>query len=198
MSKKIAMIGAGSIVFCKTLISDIMSTPALAASEFALMDPAENKLHAMEAFGKRMIADNGLAGSVWATTDRREAIRNADFVVIMIQVGGVRAFELDYKIPLKYGVDQCIGDSLGPGGIFRGLRSIPVLAEITRDMEELARPGGRRAAIRRPHGGQLPGARESEPYLVHRLVPRGADHARPDFLLLQRAERRDRLHVRRH
>lgn len=141
MSKKIAMIGAGSIVFCKTLISDIMSTPALAASEFALMDPAENKLHAMEAFGKRMIADNGLAGSVWATTDRREAIRNADFVVIMIQVGGVRAFELDYKIPLKYGVDQCIGDSLGPGGIFRGLRSIPVLAEIARDMEELARPG---------------------------------------------------------
>jgi len=141
MSKKIAMIGAGSIVFCKTLMSDIMSTPALAASEFALMDPAEDKLRAMETFGKRMIADNGLAGSVWATTDRREAIRNADFVVIMIQVGGVRAFELDYKIPLKYGVDQCIGDSLGPGGIFRGLRSIPVLAEIARDMEELARPG---------------------------------------------------------
>jgi alpha-galactosidase len=141
MSQKIAMIGAGSIVFCKTLMSDIMSTPALAASEFALMSRTEEKLRRMEAFGRRMIADNGLRGSVWATLDRREAIRNADFVVVMIQVGGVEAFELDYKIPLRYGVDQCIADSLGPGGIFRGLRTIPVLVEIARDMQELARPG---------------------------------------------------------
>jgi alpha-galactosidase len=59
----------------------------------------------------------------------------------MIQVGGVEAFELDYRIPLKYGVDQCIADSLGPGGIFRGLRAIPVLVDIARDMQEIARPG---------------------------------------------------------
>ncbi|MCX6925795.1 MAG: alpha-galactosidase [Verrucomicrobia bacterium] len=141
MSKKIAMIGAGSIVFCKTLMSDIMSTPALADSEFALMSRSEEKLRRMEAFGRRMIADNGLAGSVWATLDRREAIRGADFVVIMIQVGGVEMFAQDYHIPLKYGIDQCIGDSLGPGGIFRGLRTIPVLVETARDMEELAKPG---------------------------------------------------------
>jgi alpha-galactosidase len=141
MSQKIAMIGAGSIVFCKTLMSDIMATPALAGSEFALMSRTEPKLRRMEAFGKRMLRDNGLPGSVWATLDRREAIRDADFVVVMIQVGGVEAFELDYKIPLKYGVDQCIADSLGPGGIFRGLRAIPVLIDIARDMEALARPG---------------------------------------------------------
>ena len=141
MGPKIAMIGAGSIVFCKTLMNDIMATPALAGAEFALMAPTEPKLRAMESFGKRMLADNGLSGSVWATTDRREAIRDADFVVVMIQVGGVRAFELDYKIPLQYGIDQCIADSLGPGGIFRGLRHIPVLAGIARDMEEIARPG---------------------------------------------------------
>jgi alpha-galactosidase len=137
---KIAMIGAGSIVFCKTLMSDIMATEALAGCEFALMSRTEPKLRSMEAFGRRMLRDNRIPGSVWATLDRREAIRDADFVVVMIQVGGVDAFELDYRIPLKYGVDQCIADSLGPGGIFRGLRAIPVLADIARDMQELARP----------------------------------------------------------
>ncbi len=141
MARKIAMIGAGSIVFCKTLMSDIMATPALADSEFALMSRTEPKLRSMEDFARRMLKDNGLPGSVWATLDRREAITDADFVVVMIQVGGVDAFELDYKIPLKYGVDQCIADSLGPGGIFRGLRTIPVLVDIARDMEELAKPG---------------------------------------------------------
>ena len=141
MSKKIAMIGAGSVVFCKTLMSDIMATPALSNSEFALMSPTESKLRRMEAFGNRMIRENRLPAIVWATTDRREAIRKADFVVVMIQVGGLEAFGIDYEIPLKYGVDQCIGDSLGPGGVFRGLRTIPVLADITRDMKELARPG---------------------------------------------------------
>lgn len=141
MPKKIAMIGAGSVVFCKTLMSDIMATPALADSEFALMSPTESKLRRMEAFGQRMLRDNGLPGSVWATTDRREAIRDADFVVVMIQVGGFHAYGVDYEIPLRYGVDQCIGDTLGPGGIFRGQRHIPVLVDIARDMEQVARPG---------------------------------------------------------
>ncbi|MCK4275979.1 MAG: alpha-glucosidase/alpha-galactosidase, partial [Phycisphaerae bacterium] len=134
MPNKIAMIGAGSVVFCKTLLSDIMATEALADSEFALMDPDEPKLRRMEAFAKRMIDENGLAGKVCGTTDRNEAIKDADFVVIMIQVGGLDAFEIDYKIPLKYGVDQCIADSLGPGGVFRGLRTIPVLADMINDM----------------------------------------------------------------
>ena len=140
MPKKIAMIGAGSVVFCKTLMSDIMATPVLADSEFALMAPTETRLRRMEAFGKRMAADNSLKAKVWATTNRQEAIQGADFVVVMIQVGGLEAFGVDYEIPLKYGVDQCIGDSLGPGGVFRGLRTIPVLVDIARDMNELARP----------------------------------------------------------
>jgi alpha-galactosidase len=78
---------------------------------------------------------------VWATTDRREAIRDADFVVVMIAVGGHDAFGIDYEVPLRHGVDQCIGDTLGPGGVFRGLRHIPVLVDIARDMEEVAKPG---------------------------------------------------------
>ncbi|HET6429173.1 MAG TPA: alpha-galactosidase [Phycisphaerae bacterium] len=141
MSKKIAMIGAGSRVFCKTLMADIMATPALADSEFALMSPTEGKLRRMEAFANRMIADNHLPARAWATTDRREALAGADFVVIMIQVGGLEAFGIDYEVPLRYGVDQCIGDSLGPGGIFRGLRTIPVLVDIADDMAELSHPG---------------------------------------------------------
>jgi len=141
MPRKIAMIGAGSVVFCKTLSSDIMATPALADSEFALMAPTETKLRRMEAFLKRMAADNALDATVWATTDRREAIRDADFVVVMIQVGGLDAFGVDYEVPLTYGVDQCIADSLGAGGVFRGLRTIPVLVDIARDMAELAKDG---------------------------------------------------------
>ena len=141
MSKKIAMVGAGSVVFCKTLMSDIMATPALAESEFSLMALTETRLRRMEDFGKRMLKDNNLPGKVWATLDRREAIKDTDFVIIMIQVGGVGAFGIDYKIPLKYGVDQCIGDSLGPGGVFRSLRTIPVLIDITCDMKQLAKPG---------------------------------------------------------
>ncbi len=134
---KIAMIGAGSVVFTKTLMNDIMGTPALAASEFALMDPSENRLLKMEAFAKDVVRENNLPTKVWATTDRRKALDGADYVVIMIQVGGMDAFQSDYEIPLKYGVDQCIGDTLSAGAVFRALRTIPVLVDIAKDMAEL-------------------------------------------------------------
>jgi alpha-galactosidase len=134
---KIAMIGAGSVIFCKTLMNDIMATPGLEGSEFALMSPTETKLRKMEAFAKDVIRENKLPARVWATTDRRKALDGADYVIIMIQVGGVDAFQLDYEIPMKYGVDECIGDSMGPGGIFRALRTIPVLIDIANDMREV-------------------------------------------------------------
>ncbi|MFQ6096593.1 MAG: alpha-glucosidase/alpha-galactosidase [Armatimonadota bacterium] len=134
---KIAMIGAGSIVFTKTLMNDILATESLQDSEFRLMSRTWPKLERMEAFAKRVIEENGLPAKVCATLDRREALDGADYVIIMIQVGGVDAFQADYEIPLKYGVDQCIGDTLGPGGVFRALRSIPALLEIARDAEEL-------------------------------------------------------------
>ncbi|MDD4890629.1 MAG: alpha-galactosidase [Phycisphaerae bacterium] len=138
ISPKIAMIGAGSVIFCKTLCNDILATPSLQGSEICLMSRTKPKLDRMEAFVGRMIRENGLKAKVWSTLDRREAIRGADYVIVTIQVGGTDAFKLDYEIPLKFGVDQCIGDSLGPGGVFRALRSIPALAEIARDMAELA------------------------------------------------------------
>jgi len=134
---RIAMIGAGSLIFAKTLTMDILATEALADSELVLMSRTRPKLDRMEAFVKRVIEENDLPAAVRSTLDRREALDGADYVIVMIQVGGVDAFRMDYEIPLKYGVDQCIGDSLGPGGIFRGLRTIPVLVDIARDMEEL-------------------------------------------------------------
>ncbi|RPI23234.1 MAG: alpha-galactosidase [Acidobacteria bacterium] len=134
---KIAMIGAGSLVFCKTLAMDMMSTEALKHSDIVLMSRTRPKLDAMEQFLGEVIKANGLPTRVSSTLSRAEALDGADYVIVMIQVGGLDAFRLDYEIPLKYGVDQCIGDSLGPGGVFRALRTIPVLIDIARDMERL-------------------------------------------------------------
>ena len=140
MAKKIAMIGAGSVVFCKTLMSDIMATPALADSEFALMSPTESKLRRMEAFGQRMVRDNGLPGKVWATTDRREAIQDADFVVVMIQVGGFHAYGVDYEIPLQVRRGPVHRRYAGAG------RHLPRAAAYSRAGGHRARHGSSRAS----------------------------------------------------
>ncbi len=137
---KVAIIGAGSIVFCKTLILDILATEGLEDTEFALMAPSTRRTPQVEAFVKEVIAVNDLPAKVWITTDQREAVRDADYVIATFQIGGLEAYTHDYKIPLAYGVDQCIGDTLGPGGIFRALRSIPVMMTLAHDMEELC-PG---------------------------------------------------------
>ena len=132
--RKIAIIGAGSIVFCKTLILDIMATEGLEDTRFALMAPTTGKTSMVEDFANKVIKRNGLSSEVYVTTDRREALECADYVISTFQIGGVSAFEKDYKIPKKYGVDQCIGDTLGPGGVFRALRSIPVTLDMAKDM----------------------------------------------------------------
>ena len=134
---RIAMIGAGSVIFCKTLAMDIMATTGLQDSTFVLMNHTEPKLRKMEAFLRDVVKENKLPSKIEATTDFRKAIDGADYVIVMIQVGGVDAFGFDYEIPLKYGVDQCIGDSMGPGGIFRALRTIPVLIDMASAMQEL-------------------------------------------------------------
>lgn len=137
---KIAIIGAGSLIFCKTLLNDIFATPSLDGFNIALMGPTLTKLKKMEGYAEKIISKNNLKTRVYSTTDRREALADAKYVILMFQVGGVDAFKVDYEIPYKYGVDQCIGDSMGPGGVFRCLRSAPVLYEIGKDVEELC-PG---------------------------------------------------------
>ena len=134
---KVAIIGAGSIVFCKTLILDILQADGLEDTEFALMAPSTRRTTQVERFVKRVIADNKLPASVYKTTDRRNALTGADYVISTFQIGGVDAYDADINIPLKYGIDQCIGDTLGPGGIFRALRAIPVSVDLANDMMEL-------------------------------------------------------------
>ena len=134
---KVAIIGAGSIIFCKTLMQDIMATPGLEATEFALMAPSRKRTPQVEAFANRVIQHNKLPAKVSVTQDVREALTDADYVIATFQVGGLQGFAYDYKIPYKYGVDQCIGDTMGPGGIFRTLRSVPVVLDMAHAIEEL-------------------------------------------------------------
>jgi alpha-galactosidase len=141
VSTKIAIIGAGSIVFCKTLILDVLNTPGLQDAEFALMAPSRRNSSRVEEFVRKIIRHNLLPARVYTTTDRKEAVKDAKYVITTFQVGGTAAFELDYKLPLKYGVDQCIGDSMGPGGLFRALRSIPVMVELAEEVRLYGKPG---------------------------------------------------------
>ena len=135
---KVTFIGAGSTVFAKNLMGDIWSYPELADATICLMDIDAERLKQSEAVARHIIGALGNQPEVEVTTDRREALRGADYVVCMIQVGGYQpATVIDFEIPKKYGVRQTIGDTLGIGGIMRGLRTIPVLIDIARDMESL-------------------------------------------------------------
>jgi alpha-galactosidase len=133
----VALIGAGSMVFARTLVGDILSFPELADSSLRLMDVDEARLERTERVARAMVANEDLDADVVATTDRREALADADYVLNMINVGGREPFENEIRIPLRYGVEQAIGDTIGPGGIFRALRTIPTLLDIAADVEEL-------------------------------------------------------------
>lgn len=134
---KIAMIGAGSVVFARRLITDILSWPALQHSRLALMDIDPTRLEIITALANRLVTQERLPARFVPTTDRREALDGADYAVVMIQVGGVDLFQHDINVPRKYGIDQTVGDTIGPGGVFRGLRVVPVLLDICKDMAEL-------------------------------------------------------------
>ncbi|MCU4742000.1 alpha-glucosidase/alpha-galactosidase [Halobacteria archaeon AArc-m2/3/4] len=134
---RIAFIGAGSIVFSKNLVGDILSFPELSDSEIALMDIDEHRLAQTTNVAEAMVEQGDVDATIESTTDRREALEGADYVLNMINVGGTEPFENEIEIPRKYGVEQAIGDTLGPGGVFRGLRTIPTMLDIARDMEEL-------------------------------------------------------------
>jgi alpha-galactosidase len=125
---KIAFIGAGSVVFAKNLIGDVLSYPELAGSELALMDIGEERLRTSERVAHRIAATSGARPSITATTDRRAAVDGADHVITMFQIGGYRPSTVtDFEIPARYGLRQTIADTLGIGGIMRALRTIPVL-----------------------------------------------------------------------
>ena len=134
---KIVIIGAGSRVFTKSLITDFLSYPELRSSTISLMDLDEGRLGLMKAFAEKLVSQHDFEAKVESTTDRREALEGADYVVLSIRVGGLEASRLDLEIPAKYGIVQGVGDTIGPGGVFYGLRHIPVILDICRDMEDL-------------------------------------------------------------
>jgi alpha-galactosidase len=135
---KITFIGAGSTVFARNLLSDILTFPELAGSTITLFDIDPARLADSEAMAHRLAAGRSVQPTIEATTDRRQALEGADYAICMIQVAGYKpGTVVDFEIPKKYGLRQTIADTLGIGGIMRALRTIPVLLDMCRDMEEV-------------------------------------------------------------
>ncbi len=135
---KITFMGAGSTVFAKNVLGDCMQTPALQDSHIALFDIDLNRLKESEMMLQNINKNSGGKAVVTAYTDRRKALQGADYVVNAIQVGGYDPCTvIDFEVPKKYGLRQTIADTLGIGGIFRSLRTIPVMFGFAKDMEEV-------------------------------------------------------------
>lgn len=137
MKRKFAFIGAGSLDFTRELIKDILTFDHFKDAEFHLMDINEKRLEYAKNGVERIINKGGYQATVHATTDRLEALKDADGVLITILQGGVDVWRHDIEIPMKYGVDINVGDTRGPSGIFRFLRTAPVMLDIIRDVEKV-------------------------------------------------------------
>ncbi len=136
-SPRIVIVGAGGYVFPLRLCIDILSFPELQAANLVLFDINAANLRRTYERVQRVVANHQLPACVEMTTSRRRALRKADYVIIAFQVGGIEAYRCDVEIPRRYGLDQCVGDTLGPGGVFRGLRSVAALKVIAQDMQDL-------------------------------------------------------------
>ena len=140
MSPRITFIGAGSIGFTRQLVSDILAVAQLQKCTISLTDCNPDNLDMVTRLIRRDMEANHSEATLCATTDRREALRGADYVFCLVRVGGIEAFELDIDIALRYGVDQCVGDTLCPGGIMYAQRTIPALLDFCKDIREVANP----------------------------------------------------------
>jgi alpha-galactosidase len=141
MPLKITMIGAGSIGFTRRLMADLLTVPEFAETTFAFTDLSQKNLDMVAQLARRDIEGNGLPATVEATTDRRAALANADYVICMIRQGGLEAFATDIDLPLQYGVDQCVGDTICAGGIMYGQRGVAAILDFCKDIREVAKPG---------------------------------------------------------
>ncbi|MBI5722797.1 MAG: alpha-glucosidase/alpha-galactosidase [Planctomycetes bacterium] len=139
MSIKVAFIGAGSIGFCRRLFRDILAVPELHDTRFALHDINGRNLDMVARLCQKDIRVNRLAATVTTHINRRQALEDADYVVNCTRIGGLEAFKTDIDIPLKYGVDQCVGDTLCIGGIMYGQRNIPCILDFCKDIRQVAK-----------------------------------------------------------
>lgn len=138
---KVAFIGAGSVGFTRQLVRDILSVPELDNTQIALHDTNKQNLDQIAELCRKDIAENKMPSVVTTSTDRRSAVADADYVINTVRIGGEAAYELDIEIPLKYGIDQCVGDTLCAGGIMYGQRNIPQTLAFCKDIREVAKPG---------------------------------------------------------
>jgi alpha-galactosidase len=134
---KVAMIGAGSVVFCKNLTGDILSYQEFKNATLSYMDIDAERLQVGANLCRKAAEAVGASPRIEATLDRREALRGADFVINMVQVGGFDSTLVDFEIPRKYGLNFTIADTTGPGGMFRALRTFPMLRTLCQDIAEL-------------------------------------------------------------
>jgi alpha-galactosidase len=135
---KITIIGAGSAEFSTEIVRDVLATPALEGGIFGLVDIHAGRLKLAQKACEQLIAESGRNWKVEASLDRRDILPGTNFVVNTIEVAGRENVRHDYDIPMKYGVDQCIGDTIGPGGLFKALRTLPSWIDILMDVEDLA------------------------------------------------------------
>lgn len=134
---KVTMLGAGSN-FTPRLANDILQTPGSKGGEIALVDIDEKRLDTMHKLIEKVIGRLGAEGwTVSSSKDRRQVLAGSNYVTNCIEVSGTACVEIDNDIPLKYGVDQCIGDTIGPGGLFKALRTTPVFLDVIRDIQDL-------------------------------------------------------------
>ncbi|RUT35693.1 alpha-glucosidase/alpha-galactosidase [Paenibacillus zeisoli] len=140
MSFKIAFIGAGSIGFTRGLLRDLLSVPEFSHIEVAFTDINRHNLDMVTELCQRDIDENGLQIKIQASLDRREALKDAKYIFTVVRIGGLDAFQMDVDIPLKYGIDQCVGDTLCAGGIMYGQRGIAEMMNICKDIREVAHP----------------------------------------------------------
>ena len=140
MKFKIAFIGAGSLIFTRTLFTDIMSVPEFRDIDIAFTDISEDNLKKVTDLCQKDLEANGIATKIQSTMDRREAFQDARYIINCVRIGGLEGFETDIEIPLKYGVDQCVGDTLCIGGIMYGQRVIAAMLDFCKDIREVAAP----------------------------------------------------------
>ncbi len=141
MGIKIAMIGAGAVTWTRTLLRDLLAVHEFADLTYSLTDISQRNLDMAYQLCRKDVEANRLPAKVEKATNRQAALKDADYVICAVRQGGLEAFRTDIDIPLKYGVDQCVGDTICAGGLMYAQRTIPALLDFCKDIRELSKPG---------------------------------------------------------